>query len=40
VFVIARGIARNEIEGKHTFEKVLNKEKQNIQKIYIEYMQQ
>lgn len=40
VFVIARGIARNGIEGKHTFEKVLNKEKQNIQKIYIEYMQQ
>ena len=40
VFVIARWIARKWIEGKHTFENVLNRERLNIQKIYIENMQQ
>ena len=38
VFVIARAIAKNGIEWKHSFQKVYEREKQNILKIYIEYM--
>lgn len=38
VYVIARGIARNGIKGKHTFENVMNRERKNIQKFYIEFM--
>jgi len=40
VFVIARAIARNGIEGKHTFENVLNREKQNIIDLYSELLNQ
>ena len=39
VFVIARSIARKGIKGKHTFQNVLNRERKEIQKIYIDYMQ-
>lgn len=38
VFLIARSIARNGIEWKHTFEKVVEKERQNIIDLYTEYM--
>ena len=38
VYVIARGIANNGIKGRHSFETALNKERKNIQKIYIDYM--
>lgn len=39
VFLIARSIARKWIKWKHTFQNVLNRERGQIQKIYIEYMQ-
>lgn len=38
VFVIARAIARRGIEWKHTFETVINREKQNIIDLYAKYM--
>ena len=36
IYVIARAIARNGIQGKHTFERVFNREKQNIIDLYTE----
>lgn len=38
VFLIARSIARNGIQWKNTFEKVLERERQNIIDLYNEYM--
>lgn len=40
VFVIARAIARRGIEWKHTFETVVNREKQNIIDLYAKYMRE
>lgn len=40
VFVIARAIARRGIEGKHTFETVINREIENISNLFVKYMQQ
>lgn len=40
VFVIARSIARKGIRWKRTFENVLNRERENIKKLYIKTMQQ
>jgi len=39
VYVIARAIAKRGIKGKHTFENVINRERENIQKLYIKNMQ-
>ena len=38
VFIIARAIAVRWIEWKHTFQKVYEREKENIKKIYLDYM--
>lgn len=38
IFLIARAIATRGIKWKHTFQNVLNRERKNIQKIYIDYM--
>ena len=38
VYVIARAIANKGIKWKHTFQNVVNKERKNIQQIYIDYM--
>ena len=40
VFVIARAIARNWIQWKHTFERVINRERQNIANLYVKLMNQ
>lgn len=39
IFVIARSIAKKGIKGKHTFQNVMDRERKNIQKIYIQNMQ-
>lgn len=38
VFVIARSIAKKGIKGKHTFQNVLDRERANIKKLYIQNM--
>lgn len=38
VFIIARAIATRWIEWKHTFEKVVNRERLNVIKIFRDYM--
>ena len=38
IFLIARAIANRGIEGKHTFENVFNREKQNILDLYTDLM--
>lgn len=40
IYVIARSIAEKGIKGRHTFQKVADRERKNIQKIYIDYMKQ
>lgn len=40
IYVIARAIAERGIQGKHTFENVFNKEKQNIIDLYSELISQ
>lgn len=40
IFVIARAIAKRWIKWKHTFENVLNQERENIKKLYIQKMQE
>ena len=40
IFVIARAIAKRWIKWKHTFENVLNRERDNIKKLYIQKMQE
>lgn len=39
IFLIARAIAVKGIKGKHTFQNVMDRERKNIQKIYIQNMQ-
>jgi hypothetical protein len=36
--VIARAIANKGIKWRHSFQTTLNKERKNIQQIYIDYM--
>ena len=38
IYVIARAIAKNWIEGKHTFENVINQQKDKIEALYIKLM--
>lgn len=38
IYVIARGIANKGIKWRHSFQTTLNKERKNIQQIYIDYM--
>lgn len=40
IYVIARSIALKGIKWKHTFENVLNRERENIKKLYIQQMQE
>lgn len=40
IFLIARAIARKWIKWKHTFQNTLDKNRKQLQNIYIEYMQQ
>lgn len=38
IFLIARAIAVKGIKGKHTFQTVVDRERENIKKFYIEFM--
>jgi hypothetical protein len=38
IYVIARSIANKGIKWRHTFQNVVNRERKNIQQIYIDYM--
>ena len=38
IYVIARAIAQRGIEWKHTFERTLEKERENIKHLYVKYM--
>ena len=40
VFLIARAIAKNGTEGKHTFERVINAEKGNLTNLFIKWYNQ
>lgn len=40
VFLIARAIAKNGTEGKHTFERVINTEKGNLTNLFIKWYNQ
>ena len=39
IFLIARAIARNWIQGKHTFERTINTEKDKLSNLFLKYYQ-